>query len=290
MRAALLVCFTLLGLGGCPARREVAPRPPALRVAVSPSTPPYAFKQGGQLVGLEVDFARELAAALGRPLDLVEIDWGDLIPAVRTRRADILMAGMTVTRARQVQIAFSDPYLRSGLLTVMRKEDVPRFKTVSRVLGTTEPIGVITGTTAERFVREHARDAPVMVYPTVQAAMEELRQRRVTLVVHDAPVAIWFAASDEASLGVLLELLDQEALGWGLPRDDETLRSAVNGVLARWRTDGTRDRLLGRWVPYWQRLETQAAGRESGRQERRGAPALSSYRRNPDVCRQREAG
>ena len=253
MRAALLVCFTLLGLGGCPARREVAPRPPALRVAVSPSTPPYAFKQGGQLVGLEVDFARELAAALGRPLDLVEIDWGDLIPAVRTRRADILMAGMTVTRARQVQIAFSDPYLRSGLLTVMRKEDVPRFKTVSRVLGTTEPIGVITGTTAERFVREHARDAPVMVYPTVQAAMDELRQRRVTLVVHDAPVAIWFAASDEASLGVLLELLDQEALGWGLPRDDETLRSAVNGVLARWRTDGTRDRLLGRWVPYWQR-------------------------------------
>src|SRR5439155_22056576 len=95
MRAAILVCFTLLGLGGCPARREVAPRPPALRVAVSPSTPPYAFKQGGQLVGLEVDFARELAAALGRPLDLGALGSGDLIPPVRRRRPDIRMAGMT---------------------------------------------------------------------------------------------------------------------------------------------------------------------------------------------------
>src|SRR5207245_5151002 len=112
MRAALLVCFTLLGLGGCPARREVAPRPPALRVAVSPSTPPYAFKQGGQLVGLEVDFARELASALGRPLDLVEIAWGDLIPAVPTRRADILMAAMTATRAHRAQIAVSAPHPR----------------------------------------------------------------------------------------------------------------------------------------------------------------------------------
>ena len=212
-------------------------------------------------MGLEVDFARELAAALGRPLDLVEIGWDDLIPAVRDRRADVVMSGMTITRARQVQIVFSDPYLRSGLVAVMRSEDVPRFKKASSVLKTTEPVGVMAGTTGERFMREHAPAAPVMVYPDVQAAVNELRQRRVTLVVHDAPVAIWFVGGDEANLGVLLELLDEEQLGWGLPRDDDTLRSAVDGVLARWRSDGTRDRILGRWLHYWQRLEAQPVGR-----------------------------
>lgn len=264
----LLVSLGVLALTACPAPRAGAPAsregpspPPALRVAVSSDTPPYAFMQAGQLVGLEVDFAHELAAALGRPLDLVKVDWNDLIPAVRARRVDMLMAGMTITRARQVQIEFSDPYLRSGLLAVMRSEDVPRFKKVSNVLGTMEPIGVIAGTTAERFVRERAPGASVMVYPTVQSAVHELKQRRVTLVVHDAPVAIWFAAGDEANLGVLLELLDEEQLGWGLPRDDETLPSAVNGVLARWRTDGTRERIVARWVPYWQQLETRSSGR-----------------------------
>jgi ABC-type amino acid transport substrate-binding protein len=41
----------------------------------------------------------------------------------------------------------------------------------------------------------------------------------------------------------------------------EALRSAVNEVLARWRRDGTRDRILARWLHYWQRLEAQPVGR-----------------------------
>ena len=258
MRAGLLACLAL-GLAGCAAQHPTGQR--TLRVAVAPNTPPYAFRQEGQLVGLEVDFANELAAALGRRLHVVETEWSDLVAAVRSRRADMAMAGLTITRARQVQIAFSDPYLHSGLLAVMRSEDADRFPRVTSVLRTAQPIGVVAGTTAERFVREHAPAAAVSVYPTVGSAMNELRQRRVTLVVHDAPVAIWFAGGDEANIGVLLQLLDQEDLGWGLSRDDEALRSEVNGVLARWRADGTRDRILARWLPYWQRLEARSASR-----------------------------
>jgi len=266
MRAALALCLAVLTLAGCTTRQQVAPapRPQPLHVAVPRNVPPYAFWQGGKLAGLEIDFAHELAAALGRSLDLVETDFDDIIPPVRARRVDMAMAGLTITPARQVQIAFSDPFLRSGLLALMRREDVPRYKTVANVLGSREPIGVVSGTTAERFVRERAPNAGVLVYPTARAAVNELRQRRVTFVVHDAPVAVWFASADEANLGVLLELLDQEELGWGLARDDDALRSAVNGVLARWRTDGTRDRILARWLPYWQRLEAAPAGRGAG--------------------------
>jgi polar amino acid transport system substrate-binding protein len=173
----------------------------------------------------------------------------------------MVMSGMTITRARQVQIAFSDPYLRSGLLAVMRREDAPRFKTVASIRATVEPIGVIAGTTGEAFVRQNIPAAPVLVYPTIRAAIDELRQRRVRLLVHDAPVAIWYTGGDEANLSVLLALLDDEKLGWGVARDDEALRSDVDGVLARWRSDGTRDRILERWIHYWQRLESQPAGR-----------------------------
>ncbi len=259
----LIVCLGVVALAACASQRGTASpaRLPALRVAVPVEAPPYAFRQAGQLAGLEVDFARALAAALGRPLELAEIQWSDLIPALRVGRADIIMAGMTITPARQVLIAFSDPYLRSGLLAAMRREDVARFKSAGSVLGTTDPIGVVEGTTADRFVRERAPSASAAVYPTALAAIRELQQRRVTLVVHDAPVAIWFAAGDEANLGVLLDLLNEEQLGWGLRQNDEALRSAVNGVLTRWRTDGTRERILARWVPYWQRLEAGTAGR-----------------------------
>lgn len=257
----LAICLGVALLPACAPQRPAAPAAQTLRVAVPRDTPPYAFRRDGQLAGLEVDFARELAAALGRPVAFVETDFDDVIRALGDRRADIAMAGMSITRARQVLMSFSDPYLHSGLLTAMRTEDVPRFKHAADILRTNEPIGVVAGTTADRFVREKITTAPALGYPTARAAMDELRQRRVTFVVHDAPVVISFAAADEADIAPLIELLNHEDLGWGMRRDDDTLRTAVNGVLARWRTDGTRDRILARWVPYWQRLEQAETAR-----------------------------
>src|SRR3989475_9805881 len=148
-RTHLVVCLAVIGLAGCAPQRPAVPAAPALRVAVPRNAPPSAFRQENRLVGLEVDFARELAAALGRPLDLAELEFGDVIPTVQQRRADLAMAGLTITRARQVLIGVSDPYLRSGLLAAMRREDVPRFKNARSVLRTREPIGVVGGATAE---------------------------------------------------------------------------------------------------------------------------------------------
>lgn len=258
----LVVGVGMVALAACAQRGPAAPAAPAaLRVAIPGDTPPYTFRQEGQMVGLEIDFAHELSAALGRPLEVLEFDWRDVIPALRSGRADIIMAGMTITQARQVLVAFSDPYLRSGLLAVTRREDASRFKSTKNVLATTNAIGIVEGTTADRFVREHAPLASVSGYPSVLAAIRELRQRRVAVVVHDAPVAVWFASGDEADLAPILELLNQEDLGWAMRQDDQTLRDNVNATLARWRADGTRERILARWIPYWQRLESGTAGR-----------------------------
>ena len=275
MRKQVYLWLGALALAACaspqPAPPPPPPRPPALRVAVPRNSPPYAFRRDGRMVGLEVDFAQELATALGRPLELMTVDWDDIIGDIEARRMDVAMAGLTVTPARAALIGFSDPFLRTGLVAVMRREDVPHFKTTASVLRTREAIGVVAGTIAERFVREHARNASVTVYPSALAAIDELRERRVTLVVHDAPVAMWFAAADEANLGVLADFLDDEQLAWGLHRDDATLRAAVNGVLAHWRKDGTRDRILARWVPYGQRREP--GDRRPATRGKKAAPA-----------------
>src|SRR3989442_3521417 len=76
-RTHLVVCLAVIGLAACAPQRPAVPAAPALRVVVPRNAPPYAFRQENRLVGLEVDFARELAAALGRPLDLAELEFGD---------------------------------------------------------------------------------------------------------------------------------------------------------------------------------------------------------------------
>lgn len=260
----LALLFALLA--GCAGRAAPsAPRVPSspapLRVGVTTSSPPFALRQGSEVVGLEVDFARALADGLGRPLELRTLEWEDQIPALVAGRIDIVMSGMTITPARQVRIAFSDAYLESGLIGMVRRGDSSRYRTARSVLESRGVVGVVSGTTGERFVRERAPGAQVGVYPTAGAAVAELVQGRADAVVHDAPVLLWFAGSREADLAPVIEPLNHEQLGWGLRQADGELRAAVNGALARWRGDGTRERILSRWVPYWTRLEASVRGR-----------------------------
>ena len=265
---APLVLLLAVIAGAC--ARPQAPslssvRPPAgapqLRVLISAANPPYAFPEGDRFVGIEVDFANELAAALGRPLALRALDFDQIIDTLAGGGADLAMAGLTVTPAREVQIAFADPWVRSGLLVLVRREDANLYPTPESVVTRGQAIGVIHATTGERYVNQRVQSSAIMAYPTAQAAVDELRARRIDALVHDAPVVIWFASRDEAMLAPILKLLGDEPLAWGLRRGDELLRQQVNDVLARWRSDGTYERILGRWLPYWQRLESAGRSR-----------------------------
>jgi polar amino acid transport system substrate-binding protein len=250
----------LLSLGCAPVAPGggQSPSPGApLRVGVSSNSPPFVLRQGDRLTGLEIDFALALARALGRPLRLVDLEWREQVPALLDGRTDIIMSGMSVTRARAVRIAFSDPYLNSGQLALFRRADARRYRSRADVLATGDRVGVIEGTTGEKFVRENLSGAAIAVYPTVGDAVTELLQRRIDLVVHDAPILLWSMSANEGDLDFVRTPLNEEQLAWGLRQNDENLRTAVDGVLARWRADGTLDQNLTRWLPYWQKLERE---------------------------------
>ena len=97
---------------------------PPLRVGITPDFPPLVFKQGDQVAGIEVELARMLGEELGRPVKFVEVKWDEQIPALLEGKTDIIMSSMTVTRERQVRIAFAEPFMKSGLVAAVRHEDV----------------------------------------------------------------------------------------------------------------------------------------------------------------------
>ena len=92
-----------------------------LRVGVTSSLAPMAFKQGGELGGLEVEAARELGKQLGRPVEFIEVKWEDQIPALLAGRTDIVMSSMTSTPERRLRVAFSNPYLRVGQMMLIKR-------------------------------------------------------------------------------------------------------------------------------------------------------------------------
>ena len=257
VRGVLALAVMLLAACG-PASPPARPAPATsamIRVGTSPDAPPVSFVQNGKVTGIEPDFAQALADQLGRPVQLVPMRWPDLVPSLLRGNIDIIMSGMTVTRARQVRVAFSDPYLQSGQVAVVRRDTVGRYSTLDAIRDATVNVGVRTNSTAAQWVRDNMRYATAVPYPNLEDAARELSQGRLDMFVTDIPIAAWMVSQHEGDLQLVRIRLTHEDIAWAFRPNDTQLLAATNGALARWRQDGTLRTILRRWLPYLSDLE-----------------------------------
>jgi polar amino acid transport system substrate-binding protein len=208
------------------------------------------FKSGGNLTGVEADFARSLGEKLGRPVEFVELDWEKQIPRLLEGRTDIIMSGMAITQARQVRIAFTDHYMKVAIAAVMRTEDKGTYRSWEDIAWTQGNVGVIPGTTGDAFVQKNVSHAVRVEIPSPRDGAMQLIRKRIDLFVHDGPVGMWLVSENEADLAGFPSPLDEQYLAWGVRRDNPELLGAVNQILARWKVDGTVDNVVMRWMPW----------------------------------------
>jgi ABC-type amino acid transport substrate-binding protein len=250
-RLGVLVA-TMLCLGACASGAPV-PTGSELRVGVTTSYPPIIFRAGGptmgQVTGVEAELAYRLGEALGRPVRFVEVRWEEQIPMLLAGRTDIIMSGMSITSARQVRIAFTEPYLETGLAVAMRTEDTARYASKEQILTRSATVGVIEGTTADVFAQRSLPNARRVTFARASDGALALKQRTIDLFLHDAPSIMWLVSENEAALAGSFDLLTKEQLAWGIRRDDGLLNRA-NAALAQWKNDGTLEAVLQKWLPY----------------------------------------
>lgn len=222
-----------------------------LRVGVTPNAPPLIFKQGGKIVGLEADFAREFAKYLDRSLRFIELEWEDLIPALLENKIDIIMSGMTRTPLREVRIAFTARYLESGQMALIRREDAARFSTGIFALTTSSAIGVIKNTFGEYFVDERYSSIKKVLFSSPQAAAKAVIDKKIDMFIFDAPMVFYLASEYESKgLTVLWTLLTREDLAWGVRKDNVELLTAANDFLQDPGNQEMLKKMTQYWIPY----------------------------------------
>lgn len=224
----------------------VAPDETILRVGVSVNAPPLVFKHNQQIVGLEADFAGELAGYLGRKPVFVELEWKDQIPALLDNRIDIIMSGMTITDGRRMRISFSEPYFVSGQMPMIRSVDALKFITMRKE----GRIGYIRGTTGENFVKQLFPGTSKSGFSDSEDGVKALIDRKIDVLVHDGPIILYLASKYE-SKGVtpVYSVLTEEFLAWGIRREDVDLRARTNSFLSEIKKDGRLDTMIQRWIP-----------------------------------------
>lgn len=253
-RCVQLALFVAMGLFllGCSSSGKKETTAAPLRVAVATDYPPIIFKQGEIVSGVEADMARAMGKALGRPIEFVRVQRPALITELLRGGADIVMSGLSETRARGLRVSFTEPYHGNALLALCRVADVGQFDSVEKIAASTAAIGAPRGTTSDTWVEANCPNARKVRVGTPDGGAFELRRRRIDCFIYDAHAIAWLVAENESQLApASLEPLEEENLAWAVRRSDTKLLDEVNSVLAGWRADGTLEQILRKWLSYY---------------------------------------
>jgi ABC-type amino acid transport substrate-binding protein len=230
-----------------------APERLQIRIGVSPDYPPIAFKEGAELRGVEIDFARQLEADFDVDVTFVEGKFSsDLIESLKKHRIDVIMSGMSITVDRRSDVDFTDPYQRVGQMALIRKADQARFAERGAMNAAGVRIGVAAETTGEMFARRRLEKATLQPFESLEQGIAALRAGQIDAFIHDAPT-IWRTVgrpkNEDPDLTGIYRPLTEEHLAWAVRETDAELKGFLNAALAHWRKTGTIESILDRWVP-----------------------------------------
>lgn len=221
---------------------------PTLYVGITPDCPPLIFKKGSQILGLEADLAHALAKTLDRPLQFVEVPWDQQINSLLADKFDVIMSAMTITRERQIRIAFSEPYLQQGQTALVRRTDLDRFGTSAKICNANANFAVQRKTTGDIFVQQICRNAASVSNLDPADAAQAICCKMIDIYIHDTSIIAWLASENEADLTTVPIQSPTQAIAWGLKKTDGELLATLNKILEQWKADGTLDRISQRWL------------------------------------------
>jgi polar amino acid transport system substrate-binding protein len=221
---------------------------PALRIGMELGYPPFEMRDDkGQPAGVSVDIATALGASLGRSVDIQNLPFDGLIPALRTGKIDLILSSMTSTEERARAIDFSEPYLRTGLcLLVGKATDIQSAADLDR---TGRTVAVKKGTTGHLYASKNFKNAKVLVLDKEGSAVLEVVQGKADAFVYDQMSVYSHWRRNEAATRAVLTPFQGESWAIGLRKGSDDLRAKVNAFLKSYRDSGGFEKLGDKWLP-----------------------------------------
>jgi lysine/arginine/ornithine transport system substrate-binding protein len=228
-----------------------------LRLGVEPGYAPFEMKNpSGELTGFDIDLGKEICARIKMECRWVETDFDGLIPSLKAKKIDAILSSMSITPQRMEEIAFSDK-LYGTPARLVASNGVEADPTAVSLAG--KRVGVFQGTTAETYAKaewaEHGVD--VVTYQNQDLIYADLVNGRLDLAFQDA-----VAASEgflKGPVGDRFHFTGPEVndakffgvgAGIGLRKEDQQLKTAINGALESMMSDGTYKTIAARYFDF----------------------------------------
>ncbi len=222
-----------------------------IRIGTEAAYKPFAYVlPSGELTGFDIDIAKALCAQMQADCEIINQSFDGLIPALKAKKIDAIIASMSITPEREKAIDFAGPYYSSpGLIVAAKGSDVE--VSADGLKGKT--VGVQRGTTMAAYMKANFPKVRVQSYDTLDAATLDLASGRIDAVYADAVVLQEFLDSSDgsgfAAVGEPIHDPAVEGAGIGIRKGDDALKAKFDEALKAVIASGEYDKINQQYIP-----------------------------------------
>ena len=215
-----------------------------MRVGFEGRYPPFNFlNEQKQFDGFDVDISHEIAKRLGVKTEFVATQFEALIGGLQADKWDIVIAQLSVTDKRQAQVDFTDPYVVTGGVIIVR-QDESGYTTLADLKG--KRVGAGSGTTFEDVATQAG--AEVMTYKSVNQYVQDLQNKRLDAIINDRITMGYLIKSKNLPIKISsTDLVSRDVIGMAVKKGNADFVTAVNKALGDIKSDGTYKTIYRKW-------------------------------------------
>jgi polar amino acid transport system substrate-binding protein len=260
---ALLMGLLLLGSTVAPVRADILAtirQRGELINGVEAQNPPFEYIDQGKIVGYDVDVTNAIAKALGVKARIVDTAWSGIIPALYSKKFDVILSAMTVTDERMKQVNFSTP-LASDQFIVFSRADDQRFKNFSDLAGAT--VGTQLNSASEQYLKAYATKHDVKfkelkLYDHYDEAFIDMKNKNIDAAVTGIITGqLNFLKKFPGQYQIAVRLPIYLYMSAAIRKEDADLLKSVNDAIAAMKKSGELDALQMKWFGFKMHLPDQ---------------------------------
>lgn len=212
---------------------------------------PMGYKDDkGEIVGFDVDLAKEALKRMGKEVKFQPIDWSMKESELNGGNIDFIWNGYTITDERKEKVAFTNPYLdnRQVIVTLANSKIATKNDLKGTKVGTQSGSSSLDALNSDAELVKAIKDGKPVLFDTYNEAFMDLEAGRIDSVVADEILARYYINQRGAEkYKVLAEDLGKESYGIGVRKDDKELLDKLNKALDDMKSDGTAKKISEKW-------------------------------------------
>ena len=225
-----ILLISLVAFMSCSAKEN------KLYVGTNAEFEPFEYRDGENIVGFDIDLINEIAKIMKQDIEVVDMAFDGLLPALQSKKIDIIIAGMTADEERKKFVNFTDPYYSTQQSILVHKDnkDIYSFDNLEG-----KNVGVVLGFTGDLIVSAMS-NVNAQKYGATSEAILALKSKKVDAVVLDyEPASKYFDQNNDLKLIITDSKSEEYAIA--MRKEDTELLKKVNDALNTIKENGTYD-------------------------------------------------